>query len=275
VKHGLHLVLIACSGFFLLKLTAFFRDMLIALYARREYKDYTLRSARTRFQLIQRVVNIVIITAVIISMLITFDAVKQFGSALLASAGVAGIVLGFAAQKSLGSLFAGIQLALSQPVKIDDTVVVEGQFGTVGEISLTYVVVNTWDGKRLIVPISYFLENSFENWTRSSPEVIGKVKIYADYTLPVDVIRAEFQKWVQASPLWDKRKSGLLVTDADDKTIEIRMTMSAKDSDDAFDLECIMREKLITFIRENYPSALPTSRVHLDAPVEKNNELNA
>jgi small-conductance mechanosensitive channel len=263
IRHGLELLLIASVSFFLLRLSAFITEFLISIYSRREYHDYTLRSVKTKYQLIQRVINILIILISVAAIGMTFDEIKKFGSAILASAGIAGIILGFAAQKSLGSLFAGIQLAISQPVKIDDTVVVEDQFGTVGEITLTYVVVNTWDGKRLIVPISYFLENSFQNWTRESAEVVGQVKIYVDYTLPVAELRTEFQKWIDASPLWDHRKSSLLVTNSDDKTMEVRITMSAKNADDAFDLQCEMREKLITFIQGKYPNSLPASRVNI------------
>jgi small-conductance mechanosensitive channel len=261
--HFTHILLILSISFLIIKVITFFRDLLLSYYSKKEYKDYRLRSARTKFQIIERLINVMVIIGTIAAVLMTFEQVKQIGSTLLASAGVAGIVLGFAAQRSLSTLFAGIQIAISQPVKLDDIVVVEGQFGTVGEISLTYVVLNTWDEKRLIIPINYFLEHSFENWTRSSPEVVAKVKIYADYTLPVESIRKEFLAWVHASPLWDKRKAALLVTDADDKTILVRATMSVRNSDDAFDLECYIREKLITFIRENYPNSLPTSRLDI------------
>lgn len=263
IQHALQILLILSVSFLLIKLIALFRDVMINYHRKQEYKDYRLRSVRTKFQLIQRVINIVIIIATISAVLMTFQQVQKIGTTLLASAGVAGIVLGFAAQKSLSTLFAGIQIAISQPVKIDDTVVVEGQFGTIGEITLTYVVLNTWDEKRLIVPINYFLEKPFENWTRNSPEVIGKVKMYADYTLPIETVRSEFLSWLKASPLWDGRKAALRVTNADDKAIELRATMSARNSDDAFDLESFIREKMITYIRENYPESLPTSRLNI------------
>lgn len=261
--HLNHILLILAIGFLFIRLVTFARDFSLHFYARKASEDYRLRTAKTKFQLIERILKIVIITGTISAVLMTFDQVKEIGTTLLASAGVAGIVLGFAAQKSLGSLFAGIQIAISQPIRLEDTVVVEGTFGTISEISLTYVVLSTWDEKKLIIPINYFLENSYENWTRNSPDVVGKVKIYADYTLPVENIRKEFLSWLNASHLWDKRKGALLVTGADDKTIEVRATMSAKNSGDAFDLECFIREKLITYIRENYPGALPTSRLNI------------
>ncbi len=263
LAHACTILLIITVSYLCIKLVRLTREIILAFYNRKEYKDYTLRSARTKFQLIQRVINVVIIIVSFAAVLMTFEKVKLIGSGLLASAGVAGIVLGFAAQKSLGTLFSGIQIAISQPVKIDDIVVVEGQYGTIGEITLTYVVLNTWDEKRLIVPINYFLENSFENWTRASPEVLGRVKIYTDYTLPVEPVRQEFLRLVATSTLWDQRKAALDVTEANEKTILLRATMSAKDSEDAFRLECFIREKMITFILENYPESLPTSRLNI------------
>lgn len=260
-KHTLGILLILSFSLLLVRTITMLRELALSYYTRKDSKDYILRSAKTKFQIIERVLNLVIIISTLAAVLMTFNNIKQIGTTLLASAGVAGIVLGFAAQKSLGSLFAGIQIAISQPIKIEDIVVVEGQFGTIGEITLTYVVINTWDEKRLIVPINYFLENSFENWTRISPEVVAQVKVYTDYTLPIDEVRKEFNTWLQNTNLWDKRTAALLVTDADSKTIEIRATMSARNSSDAFDLECMIREKLIRYIREKYPDALPASRV--------------
>jgi small-conductance mechanosensitive channel len=263
IRKILNISLIISVGYIFLQAIAFGKSLVIMHFEKQERHDYKLRSVRTQFQLIQRILNIVVIILTITITLMTFSRVRQLGATILASAGIAGIVIGFAAQKSLGSILAGIQVAFSQPIKIDDTVVVEGQFGTVGEITLTYVVVNTWDEKRLIVPISYFLEKPFENWTRVSPEVVATIKIYTDYTLPVEQIREKFNIWLKESSLWDNRKQGLLITGANDKTIEVRATMSARNSDDAFTLECLIREKLISYIREQYPQALPSSRINI------------
>ncbi len=259
------LVILAIGGITMLvmRIMTVFRETTLRRYKSENPHDFTIRKAKTKFQLIQRVLNFLVITGGISAALMTFESVRQVGGTLLASAGVIGLVLGFAAQKSLGTLFAGIQIAISQPIRTDDTVVVEGQFGTIGEITLTYVVVNTWDGRRLIVPINYFLEETFENWTRASPEVVGQVKVYADYSLPVEKVRQEVKRWIEASPLWDKRTWGFLVTDATEKTIQVRVTMSAKDSGDAWDLQCHIREKLITHIRQQYPHALPRARVDI------------
>jgi small-conductance mechanosensitive channel len=263
LAHITVVVIIFCSGFLLIRSIAAGRDIILRHYQSENPLDFTIRKARTKFQIIQRVLNFLIIIITIAAVLMTFQSIRQVGSTLLASAGVIGIVLGFAAQKSLGSLFAGIQIAISQPIRLDDVVIVEGQYGTIGEISLTYVIVKTWDGRRLVVPINYFLEKSFENWTRTSPEIVAKVKIYVDYSLPVDKLRSEFTKWLQESKLWDGRTSGLLVTDASERCLELRATMSARNSDDAFSLECMIREKLITYINEKYPFALPRSRYQL------------
>lgn len=267
ISHLIEIMLIISIGIFIMKVAGFLKDFILHYYEKRKRIDYSLRSAKTKYQLLLRIVNVVILLCVVFAVLITFPQIRELGGALIASAGVAGIVIGFAAQKSLGSLFAGIQIALSQPIKIDDTIVVEGTFGTVGEITLTYVVINTWDEKRLIVPVNYFLEKPFENWTRNSPEVVSIVKVCADYTLPIVEVRAAFYGWIEKSKLWDKRKAALLITDADDKTIEVRATMSAKNSSDAFDLECYIREKLVTFINEKYPLSLPSARI-------KNNNIN-
>jgi small-conductance mechanosensitive channel len=264
IKHWLEILLIAASGFLVARIISLFKDIVIHFYERQKRHDYKLRKVKTQYLLIQRVLNMLILFMTVAAAALTFNQFRSMGRTVLASAGIAGIVIGFAAQKSLGSILAGIQIAIAQPIKIDDTVVVEDIFGTVAEISLTYVVINTWDEKRLIVPISYFLDKPFENWTRASPEVVGKVKVYADYTLPVAELRPVFEKWLEESVLWDKRKRALLVTDASEKAIVVRATMSAKNADDAFDLECLIREKLITYIREHYPQSLPKERMNIN-----------
>jgi len=266
LHHALQICIIATAGFLLLRILNVLKGLTIHHYQNEHPRDYTLRSVKTKFQLIQRVVNFVVGALTIGVALMTFEGVRQVGGTILASAGVVGLIVGFAAQKSIGSLFAGIQIAISQPVRIDDMVMVDGHFGVITEITLTYVILDTRDGRRLTIPINYFLENTFENWTRISSEVVAKVRIRVDYSIPVDEIRQVFLDWVAASDLWDQRKSGFLVTAADESTIELRGTASTRNSDDAFDLECLMREKLITYIREHYPESLPKSRVVITAP---------
>jgi small-conductance mechanosensitive channel len=260
IRHILQILLASSIALLLIKAVTVFRDVTIHHYSVDEPLDYSLRKAKTKFQLIQRVFNFLVIFAALAAVLMTFDSIRQIGTTLLASAGVVGLVIGFAAQKSLGTLFAGLQIAIAQPIRIDDTVVVEDQFGTIGEITLTYVVINSWDGRRLVVPISYFLENPFENWTRTSPEVVGKVKFYADYSLPVDDVRKEFNSWLKNEDLWDKRTSNFIVSNTTENTIELRATMSARNSDDAFTLECKIRERLIEYIQAHFPQCLPRTR---------------
>jgi small-conductance mechanosensitive channel len=192
--------------------------------------------------------------------LMSFDSVRQFGVSLFASAGVAGIAAGLAARPVLGNLIAGMQIAITQPIRLGDVLVIQGNWGTVEEISSTYVVLKIWDWRRLIVPLSYFFDNPFENWTRSSASLIGTVMLYVDYTVPVDAVRDKLNEIVRASPLWDGQVVNLQVTDAREETVEVRALVSARDSGATFDLRCEVREKLIAFLGAEYPGALPRRR---------------
>jgi small-conductance mechanosensitive channel len=183
---------------------------------------------------------------------------------LFASAGVAGIIIGFSAQKAIGTLIAGIQIAFAQPFRLDDAVVVEGEWGWIEEINLTYVVVRIWDQRRLVLPTTYFLEKPFQNWTRTSADIIGSVFLYTDYTISFDALREELDRILAVTPLWDKKVKVLQVTDSKELTVEIRILVSAKNSPTAWDLRVHVREKMIEFIQKNYPDALPKSRVVLD-----------
>jgi small-conductance mechanosensitive channel len=192
--------------------------------------------------------------------LLSFTGVRQIGASMLASAGVAGVVLGFAAQRSISTLVSGLVLAVAQPIRLEDYVVVEGESGVVEEITLTYVVVRLSDQRRIVLPINHFLERPFENWSRGSPELVGRVLLYLDYSAPVEAIRAELKRILEASKFWDRRTWRLFVSDANDKTIVLRAQMSAKDPDAAWELRCEVREQLIATICEKYPYALPVGR---------------
>jgi len=174
---------------------------------------------------------------------------------------VGGIIIGFAAQKSLSNLLAGFQIAFTQPLRIDDVLVVEGEWGRVEEITLTYVVLNIWDQRRLILPINYFIEKPFQNWTRNTADILGTVFLYLDYTVPLEPLRKEFTRLLENNPLWDKRVSVMQITNASEKTIEVRALMSASSSGNAFDLRCDVREGLIKFVQANYPDSLPLVRI--------------
>ena len=208
------------------------------------------RGIRTQVLVLRRVASIVVgvITASIL--LLQFEVVRSIGVSLLASAGILGVVLGVAAQKSIGGLLAGIQLSITQPVRIGDTVIVEGEWGSIEEINLTYVVVNIWDQRRLIVPITRFLDQPFQNWTKMSRELLGTIYFHADYRLPIDAVRAELERIVEGNPLWDGRNQSVLVTGVTDRTMEVRALISAKDSSDQWGLRCEVRERLLAWLRE-------------------------
>src|SRR5438128_3372414 len=210
------------------------------------------------------VIRKIIVTAVVIiatgSILMLFDPVRQFGTSILASAGIAGVVLGFAAQQTLGNVLAGIQIALTQPLLIDDIVVVEGEFGQIEEITLTYVTVRTWDLRRLVLPITYFIAKPFQNWSRVSTELLGTVILYLDYQVPLGELRKELKRLVENNPKWDRRVCGLQVTDTKQSTIEVRALVSGTDPGKTFDLRCEVREGLIEFLRRDYPESLPRVR---------------
>ena len=183
-----------------------------------------------------------------VSMLMVFESGRHFGTAIIASAGVAGIIIGFAAQKSIATLLAGFQIALTQPIRIDDVVIVENEWGRIEEITLTYVVVRIWDLRRLVLPITYFIETPFQNWTRTSADILGTVFLHVDYTLPLDSLRSELTRILEGSPLWDRKVNVLQVTDAKPHTLEVRALASAADASAAWDLRCHIREQLIAFI---------------------------
>jgi len=188
---------------------------------------------------------------------------------LFASAGVAGIILGLSAQKALGTILAGLQIAITQPIRLDDVVIVENEWGWIEEINLTYVVIRLWDKRRLVVPTTYFLEKPFQNWTRTSADILGSVFIYTDYTMPFEPLRKELTRLLEATPLWDGKVNVLQVTDARENTIEIRALMSAATSPQAWDLRVYVREKLIEFIQREYPQSLPRTRVVLPEARQK------
>ena len=231
------------------------------------------RKVQTQLQFIRKLLKVLIIFIIVSLALLSFESVRKLGAGLLTSAGIAGVILGFAAQKSISNLLAGLQLAFSQPIRIDDVVIVEGEWGKVEEISLTYVVVRIWDLRRLIVPLNYFIEKPFQNWTRTSAQILGSVMIYADYHLPVDKVRAELTRLLDGNPLWDGEVNSVQVTNSTDRTIEVRALVSAENSSDAWNLRCQVRERLIDFIRINYPECLPRIRAEIEQKSHSNPPL--
>lgn len=217
----------------------------------------------TQTRILQRVVNGLIVVIAASAALMTFDSVRQYGVSLLASAGAAGIIIGLALQPVLKNLIAGIQLAITQPIRIDDALIVENEWGNVEEITSTYVVVRLWDWRRLILPLSYFIEKPFQNWTRENANLIGTVMLYLDHTAPVAEIRRKVEEIAAQSPLWDKRVVNVQVTDFKQSTMEVRILASAGSAPRAFDLRCEIREKVIAFLQREHAYALPRFRTEL------------
>jgi small-conductance mechanosensitive channel len=248
-------------------------DIAIARYMeslRLDVADNLLaRKAATQLRVLRRIINVLIFLITAGLALMSFSSVRQFGISLFASAGVAGLAVGLAARPLLSNLIAGIQIALAQPIKLDDVVVVDGEWGRIEEFTATYVVVRLWDLRRLIVPLSYFLEQPFRNWTYTSSQILGQVHLYADYTLPIQPVREKCLELIKASPLWDGGVAVLQVVGADANVIQLRALMSSADGSKSWDLRCAVREQLIEFIQQNFPYALPKTRADLTMPQEQ------
>lgn len=260
LEHALGLCVIASVGWAIVILAELAGDIVLARYTIDSPDNLNARRIRTQTQVLQRIVilTVSIVTAAI--MLMTLPAARQVGMSLLASAGLAGLIVGMAARSTLSNLIAGVQVALSQPIRIEDAIVVEGEWGWIEEINTTYIVVRLWDLRRLIVPLSYFIEKPFQNWTRTTADILGTVIIYADYTVPVQELRDELHHILETTELWDKKTWALQVTDVTESTIQIRALMSAHNGPSVFDLRCYVRERLVQYLRDRYPLALPKQR---------------
>jgi small-conductance mechanosensitive channel len=268
LNHFLAIWFIIGVAWLIIRIFAILKIIILSRYKLDVKDNLEARRISTKLGVIQRVLIVIVFILAASAILITFDKVRQIGVSILASAGIAGIIIGFAAQRSLATLIAGIQIAITQPIRIDDVVIVENEWGWIEEITLTYVVIRIWDQRRLVVPITYFIERPFQNWTRTSAELLGTVYLYADYGIPVDELRQELEKIVNASPIWDKRVAKIQVTNATEKTVEMRALISAENSSNAWELRCLVREKLIEFMQRNYPESLP--RIRLETNKEDN-----
>jgi small-conductance mechanosensitive channel len=220
------------------------------------------RRVHTQFQLFRRMLITFVVIIDIGALLWTFNdpRIWHYGSGLLASAGVASLILAAAAKSTVANFLAGLQIALTEPIRIDDVVVIQGEWGRIEEINSAYVVVKIWDLRRLIIPLSYFIENSFQNWTRESSDIMGTAFLYVDYSIPVADLRQQLNTIVHASPLWDKRVCGLQVTNLTDRSMEIRCLMSSRNSSESFDLRCLVREQMTAWVQQNHPTSFPTTR---------------
>jgi small-conductance mechanosensitive channel len=273
IQNAVSLALIGTVGFILVQFVDAVAELVLKRYQLDVADNRVARGVYTQVMVLKKIAVGVIAVFAIASMLMVFQSVRQLGTAMIASAGVAGIVIGFAAQKSLGTLLAGFQIAMTQPIRIDDVVIVEGEWGRIEEITLTYVVVRIWDLRRLVVPITYFIEKPFQNWTRASADILGSVFLQVDYAVPVDAVRKELTRILDASPNWDRKVNVLQVTDAKERTIELRALASSSDASKSWDLCCEVREKLVAFINQHYPDSLPRLRATFERTDRAENKL--
>jgi small-conductance mechanosensitive channel len=253
-------------AFILINFLKVLEDIFYHRYDPNKENNLRERKLRTQLDFIRKFIVAVIILVTISSILLSFESMRQIGKNMLTGVGIGGIIIGFAAQKSLGSLLAGFQIAFTQPIRIDDVLVVEGEWGRVEEITLTYVVLGIWDQRRLILPITYFIEKPFQNWTRTSSELLGTIYLNLDYTVPIEPIRTELTRLLNATPLWDKRVNVVHVTDSKESALEVRLLISAANAGNIWELRCLIREKIVAFINDKYPNSLPRTRVNLEEP---------
>jgi small-conductance mechanosensitive channel len=263
LRHLVGLGLIAAVAWAVVIFSRVFADMMSARYRMDVRDNLAARKIQTQIQVLHRIVVVIVSVVTLAIMLMTFPQIRQLGVSLLASAGLVGLVVGMAMRPTLASLVAGIQIALTEPIRIEDVVIVQGEWGWIEEIGATYVVVRIWDLRRLVVPLSYFIEHPFENWTRNTADLLGSVMVYVDYTVPVEEVRAELQRILKPTDKWKGDVCALQVTDSRDRTMELRALMDARDSGTAWDLRCYVREKLIRFLQERYPQSLPRVRADL------------
>lgn len=259
-RHALLLALIAVAAWLVIKILFVIEDAVMQRLRMDVPDNRRVRRLRTQVAIVRRLTAAAVWVIAIASMFMTFAQLRTLGASLLASAGIVGVLAGLAAQTTLTNVFAGMQLAMSDSLRYDDVVVVEDEWGRIEEMTLTYVVVHLWDERRLVLPTTYFTKNPFQNWTRHETRVIGAVVLHLDYRAPIDVIRAEAQRLVEESPLWDRQDWVLQVVDSTPVTMVVRVLASAADAPSAWDLRCELREKLITFLRDNHPDALPNAR---------------
>ncbi len=265
----LTVLLIFAFAWLLTSLTSVMEDVSVERY-RVDVKDnLQARRVQTQVRILKRLLVTVIIILAVAMILMSFERFRQLGTGILASAGLAGLIVGLAAQRALSNLLAGIQIAITQPIRLDDVVIVENEWGRVEEITLTYIVVRIWDLRRLVIPISYFIEKPFQNWTRVSSELLGTVFLYLDYRVPLESVRKELERILEDSPRWDGKVGLVQVTNASERTLEVRALMSAADSSALWELRCEAREKLVAFIEERFPESLPRVRAELEREREE------
>ena len=266
LQHTVSLGLIGAIAWVAIVIVQIASDLLENRYRIDVDDNLVARRVRTQFQMVQRIAIFLVTVIALSIMLMTFPTIKHIGVSILASAGVASLIVGLAMKDTIANLIAGVQIAFAQPFRIGDAVVVENEWGWIEEIGIMYVVVRIWDLRRLVLPLSYFLEHPFQNWTRTSADLLGSTYVYADYTVPVDPLREELRRICGSTSLWAGKVCVLQVSDATERTMQLRALMDARNSTDAWDLRCLVREKLIDYIQKNYPGGLPRYRGEFDTP---------
>ena len=263
LREILAITMVFCVGWLAIGLVFVLQNFLLRRFDLNGEQKVQARRVHTQFEVFRRILIGFIVIVTIGVALYTFhdDRIWRAGTGLLASAGLASLVLATAAKSTASNFLAGMQIAITQPIRIDDVVVVEGEWGRIEEINTSYVVVRIWDLRRLIVPLTYFIENSFQNWTRESSDLLGTAFLYLDYTVSVEALRTHLQGVVHATSQWDRKVCALQVTDLKEHTMEIRCLVSAASSGELFDLRCIVREQMMSFVRESYPEAFPRMRL--------------
>jgi small-conductance mechanosensitive channel len=261
--HVVGLGLIAALGWTVILFAEVFADVVTARYRVDVRENLAARRIRTQVQMLRRVFTVVVMIITLAIMLLTIPDVRAIGTSLLASAGLAGLVVGVAMKSTLGNLVAGVQLALTQPFRLEDAVIVENEWGWIEEITSTYVVVRIWDWRRMVLPLSYFIEKPFQNWTRTTAQLIGSVHLFVDYTVPVDELRKELDRIVRSTDKWMAKVCVLEVVEATEQAMELRALADAPDAGTAWDLRCYIRENLIKFLQERYPQSLPKMRAEV------------
>lgn len=263
LRHLISLLLIGSFTWAAVRLTSAIGDVVVLLNPVLEGAWKRARTVETQARFLVRGLNILIVIIGFSAALMTFNSVRQLGASLLASAGVGGVILGFAARPVLGNLLAGMQIALTQPFRIDDVLHVQGEWCWVEEVTATYVVLRVWDLRRLIVPLQWFIENPFQNWSRNTADMMGTVFLWFDYAMPIAPLRKEFARLLRASKEWDGETELVQVTDTSERAMQVRFLMSASDSSRAWDLRCAVREGILSFVKEHYPTHLPRMRAQI------------
>jgi small-conductance mechanosensitive channel len=264
LEHLAGLGLIAALAWLAILFIEVTKDILTARYRIDVDDNLVARRVQTQFQMVHRMAVILVTVIAVAVGLMTFPDIKHIGVSMLASAGVASLVIGMAMKDTLANLIAGAQIAFSQPFRMGDVVVIDGEWGWIEEIGMMYVVVRCWDLRRLVLPVSYFLTNAFQNWTRNSADLLAYSYIYTDYTTPVEAVREELKRILESTPMWKGQVCALQVSDMDHYTLQLRALMDVRNGSDAWDLRCLVRERLIEFLQKNYPGSLPRYRGEME-----------